>query len=137
MKIRNYLMTIIVFAIAFGGAAIVSPAQNMEHTVVTKEVKFAKGKSKATVSGSAKYGMSYVFELGAKEGQTMSLDLVGKNSQLTFSLTAPPDDDTVENAFGVTKWSGKVPKSGKYSIVVVMNDEHARSIPFTLEIAIK
>ena len=129
-------MATIVFAIIFGGATVVS-AQNMEHTVVTKQVKFAKGKSKSTVTGSAKYGMSYVFELGAKEGQTMDLNLVGKNSQLTFSLAAPPDDDTIENAFGVTKWSGKLPKSGKYSIVVVMNDEYGGSVPYTLEVSIK
>ena len=129
-------MATIVFAIIFGGAAVVS-AQNMEHTVVTKQVKFAKGKSKAVMSGNAKYAMSYVFELGAKEGQTMDLNLAGKNSQLTFSLTAPPDDDTIENAFLVKKWSGKLPKSGRYSIVVVMNDEHGGSVPYTLEVSIK
>ena len=136
MKIGNCLMASIVIAIIFSRAASVF-AQNMEHTVVTKEVKFARGKNQATLRGSAKYGMSYAFELRAKEGQTMDLSLVGKNSQLAFSLEAPPDDDTMENGFLVTKWSGKLPKSGRYSIVVVMNDEHSTSVPFTLEIKIR
>ena len=125
-----------VFAVVMMGASQIASAQNMQHTVVTKEVRFARGKHQATLRGSAKYGMSYVFKLGAKEGQTMDIRLVGKNSQLTFSLIAP-DEETIEGAFGVANWSGVLPQSGKYSVVVVMNDENAARVPYTLEVKIK
>ncbi len=110
-------------------------AQNMSGSVVKKEVKFARGKSQATLRGTAKYAMSYVFDLDARSGQTMEINLAGKNSQLTFSVIAP-DEETIDGAFGVAKWSGELPQSGKYSIVVVMNDENARPVPFSLIIKI-
>ena len=110
--------------------------QNMAGTVVTKDVKFARGKSQATLRGTAKYGRSYVFDLGARSGQTMDISLLGKNPQLTFSLIAP-DTETIDGAFGVANWSGDLPQSGKYSIVVAMNDENASGVPFSLTVKIK
>lgn len=125
-----------IFAVAvLCGGAQSAFAQNMQGTVVKKTVKFAKGKSQATIPGMAKYGMSYVFDLGASAGQTMEIGLAGKNSQLTFSLIAP-DDETIEDAFSVSEWTGVLPQSGKYSIVVVMNDQKAASVPFSLKIRI-
>ena len=110
-------------------------AQNMAGTVIKKEVRFARGKSQATMRGVAKYAMSYVFDLDARSGQTMAINLAGKNSQLTFSLIAP-DEETIEGAFSVAKWTGDLPQSGKYSIVVVMNDENAPPVPFSLTVRI-
>ena len=135
MKIFGNLMLLIAFAVIFGGATVVS-AQNMSGTVVRKEVKFAKGKHEAVVRGSAKYGMSYVFTAGANAGQTIDLELLGKNPELTFSLMAPPpDEDTISTM--VKTYSGELPKKGKYMIVVVMNDEKGGSVPFTLKVGIK
>lgn len=135
MKIFGYLMTAIVFVVVFSSTMTVS-AQNMQNTVVKKQVKFARGQHKATVRGTAKYAMSYVFDLGAKAGQTMTVRLNGKNSELSFSVIAP-DEETMEGAFGVSDWSGELPQAGNYSVVVVMNDENAKSVPFTLEVEIK
>lgn len=124
------------FALAvFGGAQSVS-AQNMSQTVVEKRVKFARGQNKAVLRGSAKYGMSYVYKLRARAGQTMEINLAGKNPELSFSLIAP-DEETIEDAFGVTEWSGKLPQTGDYSIVVVINDEDAAAAAFTLEVEIR
>ena len=136
---RNFLVKIATsaaFALVMMGASQIASAQNMQHTVVTKEVRFARGKHQAALRGSARYGMSYVFKLGAKQGQTMDIRLVGKNSQLTFSLIAP-DEETIEGAFGVANWSGVLPQSGKYSVVVVMNDENTARVPYTLGVTIK
>ena len=136
MKIYGLVLTAFCFLVLSGFMTSVS-AQNMEHTVVTKEVKFAKGTHKATLTGSAKYAMSYVFTLGANEGQTMDVKLTSKNPKLTFSVMSPPDDDTMENGFGVTEFSGDLPRKGKYTIVVVMNDENAGSVPYKLEVTIQ
>lgn len=128
--------SILLLAIFVFGGALAASAQNMSGTVVTKAVKFAKGKHEATVAGSAKYAMSYVYTLGAKEGQTMDVSVTAKNRELTFSVIGP-DDETIEGAFGVTEWSGTLPASGKYQVVVVMNDENAGAVPFTLKAKIK
>ena len=135
MKLVNKMMLFAAFLVVFGAASAVS-AQNMSSTVVTKEVKFAKGKHEATVTGVAKYGMSYVYKLGANAGQTIDVELVGKNKELIFSLMAPPpDEDTISTM--VRTYNGELPKNGKYMIVVVMNDEKAPGVPFTLKVKIK
>jgi hypothetical protein len=131
MKIFGYLLVMLVF-----GCLSAVSAQNMSGTVITKEVKFAKGKHETTVRGSAKYGMSYVFTAGAGAGQTIDLELTGKNPELTFSLMAPPpDEDTI--ATMVRTYNGELPLKGKYMIVVVNNDEKAGSVPFTLKVKIR
>ena len=131
---RNFLM-LIAFAVVVVGATAVS-AQNMSGTVVTKEIRFAKGKHEATVTGIAKYGMSYVYKLGANAGQTIDVELVGKSPELIFSLMAPPpDEDTISTM--VKTYNGELPMNGKYMIVVVNNDEKAGSVPFTLKVKIK
>lgn len=135
MKIFGYFLMAFIFSVVFAGGATEVPAQNMQNSVVTKQVKFARGQNKATLRGSARYAMSYVFNLRAKAGQTMEINLAGNNSELTFSLTSP-DGETIEDAFGVKEWAGELPQSGNYSIVVVMNDESARSVPFTLGVKI-
>lgn len=122
---------LMMFACSIGASA-----QNMSGTVVTKEVRFAKGKHEATVKGRAKYGMSYVYTLSANAGQTIDVELVGNNAELIFSLMAPPpDEDTI--ATMVKTYNGELPMKGKYMIVVVMNDEKAGSVPFTLKARIK
>lgn len=135
MKIFRYLLAAVILSVVYIGGATEVSAQNMSNTVVKKQVKFARGANKATLRGSAKYGMSYVFNLGAKAGQTMKIRLNGKNSELSFSLIAP-NEETMEDAFGVSDWSGELPQSGNYSIVVVMNDENAARVPFTLDVEI-
>lgn len=131
MKIFGYLLIVL----AFGCFAGIS-AQNMSATVVTKEVKFAKGKHEAVIHGLAKYGMSYCYKLGANAGQTIDVELAGKSPELIFSLMAPPpDEDTISTM--VKTYSGELPMNGKYMIVVVNNDEKAKSQPFTLKVTIK
>jgi len=129
-------ITLLAACLVFIGASSAVSAQNMAGTVVTKEIKFAKGKHEAIVSGTAKYGMSYVYKLGANAGQTIEIELVGKSSELIFSLMAPPpDEDTI--ATMVKPYNGDLPMNGKYMIVVVMNDEKSVGVPFTLKVKIK
>jgi hypothetical protein len=131
MKKYFFLLALFIF-----GSAFAASAQNMSGTVTTKEIKFAKGKHEASVPGSARYGRSYVYTLGAKAGQTMDVSVSAKNRELTFSVIGP-DDETLEGAFGVTEWSGTLPANGKYQVVVVMNDENVGTVPFTLKAKIR
>jgi hypothetical protein len=119
--IKNLIFPLVFMVFIIGGTTFVC---GQSGTVITKQVKFARGQNKALFKGKAKYAMSYVYELVAKKGQTLEIGLSGKNSELKFSLILP-DDETMDNGFGVKKWSGKLPQNGKYKIVIVMNDETA------------
>jgi hypothetical protein len=112
-------------------------AQNMKHTVVERRVKFAPGKTKAILRGKANYAMSYVYLVGARKDQTMEVHLNSKGSLAKFSITAPKATESIEGAFLVSDWTGKLPESGDYTIVVVMNEEKAANVAYTLEVAIK
>jgi hypothetical protein len=131
------LLASFVFAIFFvvGGAQTIS-AQNMSGTVVKKVIKFAPGESKGSARGSARYGRSYVYTLTAKANQQIEIRLNGKNPELKFSLIRP-DEETIDGAFLVSEWSGKLPQSGAYSIVVVMNDSDSAAVPYTLDVSIE
>lgn len=112
-------------------------AQNMQHTVVKHRVKFEPGKTKAILRGKANYGMSYVYLVGARKEQTMEVHLTSKDSVVKFSLIAPEEEESMDHAFLVSDWTGKLPRSGDYSIVVVMNEEAAANVAYALEVAIK
>jgi hypothetical protein len=132
---RRVVAAIALVSLVAGGIAQ-SSAQNMSGTVVERRVKFAKGKTSAVLRGRANYGMSYVYHVGAQRGQKMSVRLTSDRGLATFSLIAP-DTQTVENGFGVRDWSGDLPQTGDYSIVVVMNEEKAANVPYALEVIIR
>jgi hypothetical protein len=128
--IKNVIFPVVFVIMLLCGTTIVCAQSG---TVITKQIKFTRGQNNVVLKGKAKYAMSYVYELVAKKGQTLEIGLIGKNSELKFSLILP-DDETVENGFAVKKWSGKLPQNGKYKIVIVMNDENAT---VTYQLAVK
>ncbi len=135
LKFSGLAFVAVAFVFVLGSTST-AYAQNMAGTVTTKEIKFAKGKHEATIEGKAQYGRSYVYTLGAKAGQKMEVSVTSKSRELTFSVIGP-DDDTLEDAFGVNEYSGTLPKNGKYQVVVVMNDENANNVAFTLRAKIQ
>ncbi len=132
---KRVITPMLLVALLVGGS-LQTPAQNMGGTVVERRVKFAKGKTSVTLRGKAKYGMSYVYHVRAQKGQQMSVQLKSARGLVTLSLISP-DTQTVENAFGTRDWSGELPQTGDYSIVVVMNDEKSANVPYALEITIR
>jgi hypothetical protein len=130
------IISFIILTHLMGGLAS-TLAQNMGHTVVERRVKFAPGKSKAILRGEANYAMSYVYLVGARKDQTMEVHLHSKGSVVKFSLIAPKETESMEKAFLVSDWTGKLSASGDFSIVVVMNEKDTAKVPYTLEVAIK
>lgn len=108
----------------------------------SSRVHFEKGKSSAILKGvttggpSESGGMDPVgYTLGASKGQTMTLHLTSSKKNAVFGLYAP-GYDLVEGAQSVTDWTGKLPKTGDYEIIVFPQDE-ATNTNFTLEVTIK
>ncbi len=132
---KNKLQITFLLTVFFTVGALSAAAQNMSGTVKTVAVRFPAGKSQATVRGAASYAMSYVYTFKVKQGQTILIKTDSKEPELTFSAFAP--DSETELAFGVKEWTGVAEKSGTYSITLVMNNENAKRVPFSLTIQAK
>jgi hypothetical protein len=111
-------------------------------TWAQKRVKFPPGrttvilKGKTTGGPSESGGMNPVsYKLRAKKGQTMTLHLTSAKKNALFGLYAP-GMDLVEGAQSVADWSGELPKTGDYEIIVFPEDEKTDTT-FTLEVTIR
>jgi len=105
-------------------------------------VKFPPGRTTVVLNGrtiggpSESGGMDPVgYILRAGKGQTMTLHLTSAKKNAVFGLYAP-GMDLVEGAQSVKDWSGELPKTGDYEIIVFPEDE-ATNTTFTLEITIR
>ncbi len=108
----------------------------------TIRVKFPPGRTTAVLKGKTTGGPSesggmdpVAYRLRARRGQQMSLHLVSAKKNAVFGVYLP-GMDLLEGAQGVTDWSGPLPKTGDYEIIVYPDDE-ATDTTFTLEITIR
>jgi hypothetical protein len=87
---------------------------------ITKRVRFAKGKSSATVSGAVVRGDRDTYILGAGVGQTMRVRITSLENNAVFQVM--DDDGNYLSGAGedddATNWSGKLPWKGDYKIIV-------------------
>jgi hypothetical protein len=77
--------------------------------------------------------VSYI--LRARKGQTMTLHLRSAKKNALFGLYAP-GMDLVEGAQSVKDWTGTLPKTGDYEIIVFPQDEKTDTT-FTLELTVR
>src|SRR6476469_1353544 len=104
-------------------------------------VKFPKGrttvilKNKTTGGPSESGGMDpTAYHVRARKGQQMTLHLtsVKRNALLVVDAAGM---DLIEGAQSVKDWTGTLPKTGDYEIIVFPQDE-ATDTTFTLELTI-
>lgn len=107
-----------------------------------KRIKFPPGrttvvlKGKTTGGPSESGGMNPVsYVLRARKGQQMILHLTSAKNNAVFGLYAP-GMDLVEGAQSVADWTGTLPKTGDYEIIVFPEDE-VTNTTFTLEVTIR
>lgn len=107
-----------------------------------KRVRFPAGrttvvlKGKTTGGPSESGGMNPVsYVLRARKGQQMTLRLTSAKKNAVFGLYAP-GMDLVEGAQSVKDWSGQLPKTGDYEIIVFPQDE-VTNTTFTLEVTVR
>src|SRR5216684_2744679 len=105
-------------------------------------VKFPPGRTTVVLKGRTTGGpsesggmdpVSYI--LRARKGQQMTLHLTSAKKNALFGVYAP-GMDLVEGAQSVKDWSGELPKTGDYEIIVFPEDE-ATDTTLTLEITIR
>ena len=117
-------------------AAPLATAQDMSRSVVTRALAVARGANDAKATGRAAYGTSHVYTLDARAGQRLVATLRSPADAVTFSAIAPRAG-TLDGAFGVTRWSGVLPESGRYRLVLVMNTPGLAPVRFRLTASVR
>jgi hypothetical protein len=105
-------------------------------------VKFPPGRTTVVLKGRTTGGPSesggmdpIAYELRARKGQTMSVHLTSAKKNAVFGVYAP-GMDLIGGAQNVKDWSGELPKTGNYEIIVFPEDE-STDTTFTLELTIR
>jgi hypothetical protein len=105
-------------------------------------VKFPKGRTtvilrnKTTGGPSESGGMDPIaYHVRARKGQQMTLHLTSAKHNAVFGVYAP-GMDLIEGAQSVKDWTGSLPKTGDYEIIVFPEDE-ATDTTFTLELTVR
>ena len=103
-------------------------------TSIVTRIHFARGRTTTVERGSVHRGMSHDYLLKAGAGQTMTVHLAARGA-VSFDILTPGESDTL--AQGTKDWSGDLPRSGSYRINVLPDTTTERSIPYTLEVAVR
>jgi hypothetical protein len=105
-------------------------------------VTFPKGRTTVILKGKTTGGPSesggmdpIAYHVRARKGQQMTLHLTSAKGNAIFGVYAP-GMDLIEGAQSVKDWTGPLPKTGDYEIIVYPEDE-ATDTNFTLELAIR
>jgi hypothetical protein len=97
---------------------------------ITRQVNFARGRTTAVIKNTVRLCTSHEWVLRARRGQTMSVHLAA-GRKTSFTLQSP--SGAIEDADGVKDWSGELPESGEY-VIIVGTDATAA---YTLEVTIR
>jgi hypothetical protein len=86
-----------------------------------QRIRFARGSSSAAVEGAVLRGERAVYLVGARAGQQMRVRVTSPEENAVFQLHAPGKGGTLRGAGetdDATAWSGALPRTGDYRIVV-------------------
>lgn len=114
MKIRLKLFG--TFAMLLVVLAFASPAQADE----TRRIRFAKGKSSATVEYAVLREEVVYYLVRAGEGQRMTIGITATENNASFRIYSPSGEylEGAGETDDPTEWSGDLPESGDYRIEV-------------------
>ncbi|HBL26406.1 MAG TPA: hypothetical protein DD490_06185 [Acidobacteria bacterium] len=87
--------------------------RSLGSTSGAKPIRFAKGASSGTVTGTTNGVDAYVLQ--AREGQTMNVKVTSPQKNATFEILI--DDYTV--SCRTTEWTGELPATGTYRLFVL------------------
>ncbi len=128
---RKTISGLFVFAL-FAILATTSFAQKGND--VERKIKFAKGKSSATVKDSiADRNTTHSWIVGVKAGQTMTVVFTSPRKDVDFCISYPNggmDDDSCSKR----KWTIEPTEDGNYTFMI---DSKRENTPYTLTVTIK
>lgn len=107
----------------------------------TSRVQFAKGASSKAITGSVKGYDTAVYLIGARRGQTMTVNLKTSNASNYFTVTAAGADEALfDGTINGNSFTGKLPANGDYQVRVFLMRNAARRNEvgkYTLTIGVK
>lgn len=132
---KKILFSFFAMGLLVGFCAIDSFAQmGMKGTNVERKIKFAKGKSTATVKDSiADRNTTHTWLVTAKAEQTMTVVFTSKRKDVDFCVDFP-NGGMEEDTCSKRKWTLKLPDDGDYTFVV---DSKRENTPYTITVTIK
>ena len=134
MNSNRYLtVSFILLALLTGGAPLAAQAQT--RIAVEKRIQLSRGRTR-TIRGKADSTTSYVYKLRARKDQTLEARVTSEGGAASFSIV-PPGTQILDNAAGVSQWSGALPEDGEYFIIVTISTSGEAEIPYTLELTMK
>jgi hypothetical protein len=81
----------------------------------TRRIKFAPGKNSAVVEDAVVRGTRDIYLVGAKKRQKMTINITSLEDNGVFEIKAPNGRLLAQEA---TTWSGVLPATGDYQIIV-------------------
>jgi hypothetical protein len=133
MKIGRQLSVSLVLLTLLVGSIPSAVAQGQ--IAVERKVRLSPGKSKI-LRGKTDFSTSYAYKIRADKDRRLEARISSEGGSATFSIV-PPGTQTLENGAGVKEWSGTLPVTGEYIIVVAMNTKAEGKFPYTLELTIR
>ena len=112
MRLLRPALLPVLLALVLGAAA----AQD-----ATRRIRFARGATSATVEGAVVRGERAAYLVGARAGQRMRVRVASPERNAVFQLHGPGKVGALPGAGetdDATAWSGVLPRSGDYRIVV-------------------
>ena len=97
-----------------------------------RRVQFRRGSSMATVQGKVSIALPDTLLVGARAGQTMSVQLTSAQKSVRFLVMSPKSTSLI--ADNARTWTGTLPETGDYHIIV---DGDERGGTYTMTISIK
>jgi hypothetical protein len=79
-------------------------------------IHFKRGTSSSTVTGKVSLGFPDTYLIGAREGQTMSVEVIPTRGEMSFAIMGPRYESVTEEP--KKKWTGILPASGDFRILV-------------------
>jgi hypothetical protein len=108
-----------------------SPASDAASQSPDRRIHFERGRTKAIVKGTTSSSTEYV--LGARAGQMTAVSVTSAGNNANFMMTRE-DGEPLGSATPVTHWSGRLPSTGDYQIIVYSTGGVAS---YTLEVSVR
>ena len=102
-----------------------------ESKPLQQRVQFKRGTSSTTLRGQVTRTLSETYLLGAREGQVMTVKLTGPNKSLNFLVSSPKTTTLI--ADNTRDWTGTLPETGDYTIIVQADARASYSITFSIK----
>lgn len=105
-------------------------------TTITRRVQFPRGRTTVVLKGKVNWGANYVYRLRAHAGQMMIAHVTGIT---TFRIIPPGSRnfDALPGADNVQDWTGELPRTGDYQIIVGHANDNYTLAPYTLEVTVR